>query len=397
LVGLLAAVPATAGAQAVTERLADATRVEGVVFVDLNRDGRREAGEPGVAGVPVSDQVQVLLTDESGRFVLDARGYGLVFLSQPDGYLVNGPFWRAADGAPVEFALTPSPSLSTFTFVHASDMHLSESNLDRMRRLRELVDSLQPDLVLLTGDLIRDALRVPEEVARGYYELLESELSRFTVPVYTVPGNHEKFGIERHHSLVSATHPLYGNRMYRHYLGPNYYSFTYGGMHFLGLDTVDYHDLWYHGHVDDLQLAWIAADVAAVPADMPLVIFTHIPFFGGGESRGGYQEGGAAPSLIDIDGHTHFRHTVYNHQEVLGPIQHRTDVVLQGHIHIREVLKYQTQGGEQRLITAAAVLGPPAGSGDDYGAVSGITLHRVTDGHVDDGTFLPLDVRPGGR
>jgi hypothetical protein len=66
-------------------------------------------------------------------------------------------------------------------------------------------------------------------------------------------------------------------------------------------------------------------------------------------------------------------------------------------IHIREVLKYQTQGGEQRLITAAAVAGPPSGSGDDYGAVSGITLHRVTDGRVDDGTFLPLDVRTDER
>jgi hypothetical protein len=58
---------------------------------------------------------------------------------------------------------------------------------------------------------------------------------------------------------------------------------------------------------------------------------------------------------------------------------------------MREVLTYQTPIGVQRLITAAAVVGPPAGTGSDYGPVSGITLHRVVDGHVDDGTFLPLD------
>ncbi len=260
-----------------------------------------------------------------------------------------------------------------------------------------MVDSLQPDFVLLTGDLIRDALRVPEDVARGYYELLESELVQYSVPVYTVPGNHEKFGIERHQSLVSDTHPLYGNRMYRHYLGPNYFSFTYGGVHFLGLDTVDYSDLWYHGHVDDLQLEWITTDVAVLPPDMPLVVFNHIPFVSGAMSRGGYKDAGAAPSVIKVDGQSHFRHTVYNHQDVLGPIQDRLEVALQGHIHIREVLKYQTQGGEQRLITTAAVAGPPSGSGSDYGPASGITLHRVTDGRVDDGTFLLLNVGPAGQ
>jgi hypothetical protein len=395
LVALVASLPTAAVAQAINERLEDGVRVQGVVFEDANGNGSREAGELGLPGIAVSDQVSVVLTDESGQFVIDAQGYGLVFLTQPDGYLVTGPFWRAVNDTPIEFGLTSARNASEFTFVHASDMHFSEANAHRMRRLRELVDSLHPDFVLLTGDLIRDALRVPEEVARGYYELLESELAQYSVPVYTVPGNHEKFGIERHHSLVSAEHALYGNRMYRHYLGPNYFSFTYGGVHFLGLDTVDYHDLWYHGHVEELQLQWLAADVAVLPPDMPLVIFNHIPFIGGGEARGGFMTGGAAPSVIEIDGHTHFRHTVYNHQDVLGPIQDRLELALQGHIHIREVLKYQTQGGEQRLITAAAVTGPPVGSGTHYDAVSGITLHRVSGGHVDDGTFLPLNAEAG--
>lgn len=397
LVVLVAAVPATAAAQATNERLAEATRIEGIVFEDRDGDGRWEAGEPGLSGIAVSDQVQVVITDESGRFVMDAYGYGLVFMSQPDGYVVNGSYWRVADGAPIEFGLTSMPNVSSFTFVHASDTHLSEASIPRMRRLREMVDSLRPAFVIITGDLVRDALRVPEEVARGYFELLANELAQFTVPVFTVPGNHEKFGIERHRSLVSSAHPLYGNRMYRHYRGPNYFSFTYGGVHFLGLDTVDYDDLWYYGHVDDLQLGWITADVGALPPDMPLVTFSHIPFIGGGESRGGFKEAGVAPSVIEIDGRAYFRHSVYNHQDVLGPIQDRLEVALQGHIHMREVLKYQTQIGEQRLITAAAVVGPPSGSRGAYGPVSGITLHRVTDGHVDDGTFLPLDLVPGGR
>lgn len=394
---LTATIPSVAIAQATSERLAEAVRIEGTVFEDRNGDGRRNVGEPGVSGVAVSDQVQVVTTDEDGRFAMDARGYGLVFVSQPDGYSVTGPFWRTADGSAIDFALTPVPAVSSFTFVHASDTHIDEASAPRVRRMREMIDSLQPAFVIISGDLVRDALRVPEEVARGYYELLERELSQISVPVFTVPGNHEKFGIERHLSLVSPEHPLYGNRMYRHYRGPNYFSFTYGGVHFLGLDTVDYDDLRYHGHVDDLQVGWIASDVAALPPSMPLVTFGHIPFIGGGQSRTGLRESGAAPTVIEIDGQAYFRHSVYNHEDVLGPIQDRLEVALQGHIHMREVLKYQTQLGEQRLITAAAVVGPPSGSGFAYGAVSGITLHRVVDGHVDDGTFLPLDPIPGGR
>ena len=64
------------------------------------------------------------------------------------------------------------------------------------------------------------------------------------MPVWSVPGNHEIFGIERHLSLVSPKHPLYGKGMYRQRLGPNYYSFTHGGVHFVGLDSVDIADLW---------------------------------------------------------------------------------------------------------------------------------------------------------
>ena len=73
--------------------------------------------------------------------------------------------------------------------------------------------------MLITGDLVRDALRVREEEARGYYDMFVAELGDFTVPVWPVPGNHENFGIERHLSLVSPEHPLYGKGMYRHYLG----------------------------------------------------------------------------------------------------------------------------------------------------------------------------------
>jgi len=98
-----------------------------------------------------------------------------------------------------------------------------------------------------------------------------------------------------------------------------------------------------------------------------------------------------------VDGKDWFRHTVRNHEEVLGMMGPRLDIALAGHIHMRESLTYMTQAGPQRLQTAAAVVGPAPGGANAYGPVSGVTLYRVHDGRVDDGTFLPLDAVAGAH
>ena len=196
--------------------------ISGVVFDDTNRNGTRDAGERGVAGVAVSNQDTVVTTDASGAFRLPGEGTGVIFVSMPNAYRPVGPWWRPANSAePVSFALTREQSSTELTFIHASDTHISPASLARTQRLRALVDSIRPGLLLITGDLVRDALRVGEEEATGYYELFARERNAFRTPVFTVPGNHENFGIERDTSHVPATHPLYGRGMYHHYFGPD--------------------------------------------------------------------------------------------------------------------------------------------------------------------------------
>lgn len=369
-------------------------RVQGVVFDDGNGNGVRDDNEKGVAGIAVSDQFAVVATDAQGAFQIDAAaGAGVVFVSVPDGWVARGIFWRpltAQASQRVEFPIIQRAAPAEFAFLHASDTHLSSASLPRMQKLRELVARLQPAFVLITGDLVRDALRVPEAEARGYYDLLAAELLQFPVPVFTVPGNHEIFGIERHHSLVSKTHPLYGKKMYRHYRGPNYYSFTYGGVHFVGVDSVDVDDLWYYGHVDAAQLEWLERDLAVVPPGTPVVTFNHIPFASAVENLSGYTEGGAAPTLIRIGNKMQFRQVVSNTADVLAKMKnHRWEIALGGHFHTRETITYEAQGQRLRFFQTAAVVAPhktPVAT-----MTSGVTLYRVRAGKVDDGTFLPLD------
>lgn len=389
----LALLPATTIAQ----------ELAGVVFWDRNANGRRDDGELGLGRIPVSNQETVVLTDNDGNFTLPrGRGHGIVFVSVPDGYRAVGSFWKTEAEA-TQFAITPIPRPPgprpvpgqpvvhpSFTFIHASDTHISEPTAPRMRRLRAMVDSLRPAFVLITGDLVRDALRVGEPEATTYYELFSRERNQFQTPVFTVPGNHEIFGIERARSGVDPAHPLFGKTMYRRFLGPDYYSFTYNGVHFVGLNTADVHGQAYYGNVDSLQLAWIERDLARFPPNTPVVTFNHIPFYSTGEQIDGYMEGGLAPSVIDVNGTRRFRHVVGNAPAALRVLSTRRHVLaLGGHVHIGERIDFDRSGQRTRFENAPAIINQ---SDTRIGTFpSGFVVYNVVNGVIGEGRLVRLD------
>lgn len=363
-----------------------APAISGVVYLDANGNGARDAGEPGVRGVAVSNQIEVVATADDGSYRLPGSGTGVVFASVPDGHRAADRFWKPPAGGRADFALVRQPAAADFAFVHASDTHVSAQSLPRLERLLTWVATERSAFVLVSGDLVQDALRVGEAEARGYYDLYVKAIGTAAVPVWSVPGNHENFGIERHLSLVSSTHPLYGKRMYRAYLGPTYYSFTYGGIHFVGLDSVDVDDLWYYGHIDAAQLAWLKADLANVPAGTPIVTFNHIPFVTAAESIGGFREDPPG-SLIRVGGKSQYRHSVSNLNEIFPILSlYRWTLALGGHIHRYETIRFASAVAT-RFNQTAAIVGPAPGT---IPAISGFTVYRVRNGAVDDGTFVPL-------
>jgi 3',5'-cyclic AMP phosphodiesterase CpdA len=371
--------------------------LRGRVFVDANGNGVQDRGERGIAGAAVSNQSDVVLTDSVGAFSIERGRTGVVFVSTPDGFQVLGSFWHAVTDTTtvVDFALRKSATPASFTFVHASDTHIAPDVVGRTQRLRQLADSLAPAFVLITGDLVRDALRVGEAEATSYYTLFGTEANAFRSPVFTVPGNHENFGIETTKSGVSPTHPLFGRAMYRRYRGPDYYSFTMGGVHFVGLNTVDIDDQWYYGHVDSAQVAWLQRDLALVPPTMPVVTFNHIPFVTSFDMLGGYRDQPPAPTLITVQGKTSFRHTVSNARAILALLRTRQHVLaLGGHMHVGEHIQFVTDGVATRFEVAPAIIGATPTEGFSF--TSGITVYRVTNGVVDAGRFIPLGIVPGG-
>jgi hypothetical protein len=360
------------------------------VFEDRNANGIREANERPLPGVAVSNQTDVVTTGSTGEALLTRGSTGVVFVSVPDGYRSVGSFWRASSAASIAFALAPAPAPRDFRFVHASDTHVEPRVVDRMRRFRAMADSIKPAFAIITGDLIRDAASQTEPVARGYFDLFAAEAKDFRTRLWVVPGNHDHFGIIRSRSKVSETDPMYDRAMFRGYFGPDYYSFTYGGVHFIGLNTISLDDSAYYGFVDSVQMAWLQRDLKLVPPSMPIVTFNHIPMVSSSEILTGFVDMALVSSIRRVNGKTTHRHTVANTLDVISAMKgHPWVLALGGHIHAAEKVVFQTDGVLTRFEQAAAIV---AGwTLQDVVVPSGFTVYNVRAGVVDAGRFVRMD------
>lgn len=363
--------------------------ISGTVFEDFNNNKVQDYGEKGVQNVVVSDQHNTTITDENGDFKLQSNhDFPYIFISQPSGYL--GKFYTLKSSE-VNFPIQKTEIQKHFKFIHASDTHIDSLNLSRMGRFRKLSDSIGVDFIIISGDLIRDALRVNEATARNYYEMYLNEIEKFKIPVYSGMGNHEIFGIERDKSMISKNHPLYGKNMYRYFLGPNYYSFNYGGIHFIAIDAVNYQDLYYYGGVDSVQLNWLEGDLKYVPLNIPIVTFNHIPFVSQGFSFMGFDNDiFFGPQLLLQDGHLEHRHIVHNFNEVQKIIGNRPfPLALSGHYHAAQesvIIHSNTKFAQTSAITR-----PDKLVYNGFSIRSGFTLYEVKDGKVVSSEFISLN------
>ena len=66
----------------------------GFVFEDIDRNGRKERHEPGIAGVAVSNGSDVVLTRDNGSYSIAVKEGNTLFVIKPKGYkpAVNDDF-----------------------------------------------------------------------------------------------------------------------------------------------------------------------------------------------------------------------------------------------------------------------------------------------------------------
>ena len=80
----------------------------GIVFEDANANGARDAGEPGLPDVLVSNGTSCRPTDNDGVYNLPADN-SLVFVTTPGSYASTGPWYSSPSSDNIDFGLRPVP------------------------------------------------------------------------------------------------------------------------------------------------------------------------------------------------------------------------------------------------------------------------------------------------
>ena len=255
----------------------------------------------GVGGVPVSNGEAVVRTDSVGRYALpvEPAGHRFITVTVPDRYRPQEAFFRALGSSrqppdDADFPLIPAPERASreFSVAHISDTHVTVAAEDRQQvaalmaagpppaddsqaalrwklftaspgheypsgeqladDLRRVTAAAAPDLVIATGDLTNVGTLAQ---LRSYRAATES----VPRPVFSVFGGHDG-NEERIEVEAGCTY----TQRYETVLGPAYYSFDWGGRHFIVYAT---EDGFFSAADQQRKERWLWADLAAQPPD----------------------------------------------------------------------------------------------------------------------------------
>lgn len=268
-----------------------AETITGVVYFDANADGTMGADECGVEGVVVSDGVTVVQTDAAGGYELaaaeDAR---FVYVGTPSGTRSSGTWYAAlGSGTRFDFPLQPVSEDGALVFVQLSDIHYAPTPeefalglRDRtmvvlpdpvLSTVRQEVEAVDVDFVLVAGDIAADSKYPEPDVVDRWMCMMADYFAQYSAPVYALVGNHDVIRDE-----------AIGKTIYENYFGPTHYSFDMKGVHCVVLDTQELIGTRLVYGMDETQLGWLAADLATVKEDTPILVFCHEPTYSWVES-----------------------------------------------------------------------------------------------------------------
>jgi Icc protein len=284
-------------------------------------------------------------------------------------FLSLGAFASSALFSPLpDFAL-PIEQPGSFDFIFFTDTHIKpelgapEGCAMCFKKIR----SLKADFAIQGGDHVFDALGTDRQQASSLYYLYTKTEQNLGLPIHHTIGNHDAFGVYAK-SGIALGDAGYGKRMFEDRFGATYYSFDHKGYHFVVLDSIEpTQDRNWEARINAHQLSWLQRDLESLSAETPVIIVVHVPLVTGAA--------GYAPPRLGKENQL----SVMNAHEVLPLFQGRNILaVLQGHLHINEVVKFR----EIPYITGGAVCGN-WWHGARWGTPEGFTVVSLHGGKID--------------
>jgi len=253
--------------------------IEGVAFVDGNGNGRRDAGEAGVAGVWVGQGGSFSRTDARGRFVLVAGADAdlPVFVVKPPNHRLpfraDGlpDFWRPAGTRRWDIALQDAPIAPPYD----------------LRVFGDPQPKHDADVDYFTRDIVADEARLPRarlgvslgDIVHGNLALLPA-IARATGATRT-PWLHASGNHDRDHDAATDEASL---ASFQRVFGPDTFAWEEPGLAVVVLDNVIHQPgtgvpARYVGGLREAQFRFLEAWLPKVPDDALLVLAMHIPLF----------------------------------------------------------------------------------------------------------------------
>ena len=216
----------------------------------------------------------VVQSAANGRYSLpiDVQRDRYVFITVPAGFRPQDRFYVLLDDAPpdkpVDFPLLAAPerARAEFRLAHLSDTHVVLDGSGAVSQdvlaqdLQQVAEASGAGLAVVTGDLTN--MGTVEEL-EAYRAAIESA----PIPVFSVFGGHDG-NIERRGS--DADEPC--TRNFEATLGPPYYSFDWGGYHFVAYAT---EENYFAGGDRTRKERWLWADLAKQPSHRRSVLMLH--------------------------------------------------------------------------------------------------------------------------
>jgi len=195
----------------------------------------------GAEGVSVTDGYSVVKTDAKGAYTLTPNADAVfVFITRPTRLDVVGDWYKPL-AETVDFALVPAADdEQEFVFVHVTDTHVSTNprSVAGLSRFVREVNALEPKprFVVNSGDLLNLSKSLESSPAAGHagFRNYVGIMNHLSMPCYNVAGDHTDSSY-RLDEFPRGDHRC-GKPMYWEYLGPHFFSFEYGAIHFVSVD-----------------------------------------------------------------------------------------------------------------------------------------------------------------
>ncbi|MDD3106083.1 MAG: calcineurin-like phosphoesterase C-terminal domain-containing protein [Bacteroidales bacterium] len=300
----------------------------------------------GIPGVVVSDGFEVTITDQKGIYYLPSdKKSGYVFISVPGNYEVtkskNLPqfYKRLAGGSMVEqkdFSLIKTDN-SNHVVLAMADWHLANRNNDIEQFTSGFLTDVNNTIKdyqakgmkvygLTLGDMSWDIYWYENKFALPEYL---TQMYKINCPIFNLMGNHDNDPYYQGDWAAEQT--------YKDIIGPSYYAFCLGDIHYIVLDNIEYLNAGgapgivgnrnYNTTIVQRQREWLKRYLATIAdKSTPIVIGMHAPLH--------------ARPQVDANGIYQSKIAMSNGNLLISDLAGFTNVhLLSGHSHINYAIE----------------------------------------------------------